>query len=304
MWRIWVAALLWGLNWPIIKVLLTGASPWTLRAAGLTCGATLLAFATVAAGQSLKVPRKHWGNLIIAALLNVAAFNVLSVFAQMTMTASRAAIITYTMPLWSVLFAWIVLAEPIDKLRSVALVLGAAGITLLAVPFWDVIRAGGVPFGLIYVMTSAIAWAAGTVFIKATKPEGSLMGLTAWQFIIGAVAVTIGMVIFERPHLELNRPEILAAFLYSNVLAQAVAYTLWFGLMARVPASTAALGTLLVPIFAVISSSVWLGERLSPLDLSGFALILLGVLLDQGLRAWLARPTQSGAPQSQPETTS
>jgi drug/metabolite transporter (DMT)-like permease len=172
----------------------------------------------------------------------------------------------------------------------VALVLGAVGIALLALPFWEVVQAGGVPFGLIYVMASAIAWAAGTVFIKAVKPEGSPMAITAWQFVIGAVAVTTGMAIFERPHLELDRPIILAAFVYSNVFAQAIAYALWFGLMARVPASTAALGTLLVPIFAVVSSSLWLGERLSALDLAGFALILLGVLLDQGLRRWLGRP--------------
>jgi len=290
MWRIWAAALFWGLNWPVIKVLLTGAGPWTLRAAGLTCGATLLLIATAVSGQSLRIPARHWGNLVIAAILNVAAFNVLSVFAQMSMTASRAAILAYTMPLWSVLFARIVLSEPIDTLRSVALVLGAVGIALLALPFWEVVQAGGVPFGLIYVMASAIAWAAGTVFIKAVKPEGSPMAITAWQFVIGAVAVTTGMAIFERPHLELDRPIILAAFVYSNVFAQAIAYALWFGLMARVPASTAALGTLLVPIFAVVSSSLWLGERLSALDLTGFALILLGVLLDQGLRRWLGRP--------------
>jgi drug/metabolite transporter (DMT)-like permease len=289
MWRIWVAALFWGLNWPVIKVLLTGAGPWTLRAAGLTCGATLLVIATVASGQSLRIPKRHWGSLVVAAILNVAAFNVLSVFAQMSMTASRAAILAYTMPLWSVLFARIFLAEPIDALRSVALVLGAAGIALLAIPFWSVVQAGGVPFGLIYVMASAIAWAAGTVFIKAAKPEGAPMALTAWQFVIGAVVVTIGMAIFERPHLELDRPLILAAFVYSNVFAQAVAYSLWFGLMARVPASTAALGTLLVPIFAVVSSSIWLGERLGALDLAGFALILLGVILDQGVRVWLGR---------------
>jgi len=290
MWRIWAAALFWGLNWPVIKILLTGAGPWTLRAAGLTCGAVLLLMATFVSGQSLRIPSRHWGNLVIAAFFNVAAFNVLSVFAQMSMTASRAAILAYTMPLWSVLFARIVLAEPIDALRSVALVLGAVGIALLALPFWDVVQAGGVPFGLIYVMASAIAWAAGTVFIKAVKPEGSPMAITAWQFVIGAAAVTAGMAIFERPHLELDRPVILAAFVYTNVFAQAIAYTLWFGLMARVPASTAALGTLLVPIFAVVSSSLWLGERLSALDLTGFALILLGVLLDQGLRRWLGRP--------------
>ena len=178
MWRIWAAALFWGLNWPVIKVLLTGASPWTLRAATLTSGAVLLALATRVTGRSLHIPRRDWGTLVVAALLNVSAFNLFSFFAQMSMSASRAAILTYTMPLWSVLFAWIVLHEPIDRLRGIALALGAAGIALLAVPFWDVVRQGGVPVGLVYVMASAISWAAGTVVIKAAKPEGAAMAVT------------------------------------------------------------------------------------------------------------------------------
>lgn len=290
MWRIWVAALFWGLNWPVIKVLLTGASPWTLRAAGLSGGAVLLAGATIAAGQSLRIARAHWKALVIAALLNVVAFNLLAVFAQLTMSASRAAILNYTMPLWSVLFARIVLHEPIDALRAAALALGAGGIALLALPFWDIVAAGGLPSGLIFIIAAAIAWAAGTVYLKAAEPEGDPLALTTWQFAIGAAVVIAGMALFESPRLELNRPLILAALVYNIVFPQAVAYALWFALMTRVSASTAALGTLLVPVFAVVSSSAWLGERLGLVDLAGFALILAGVVLDQGLRPWLAPP--------------
>lgn len=292
MWRIWAAALFWGLNWPVIKVLLGGANPWTLRAAGLSAGAALLAGATLATRQSLRIERRYWGSLAIAGLLNVAAFNVLAVFAQMTMTASRAAILTYTMPLWSVLFASLVLGERIDRLRGLALSLGAGGIALLAVPFWPAIAAGRVPVGLAFVLTSAIVWAAGTVFLKWAAPQGDPLALTTWQFAIGAVAATLGMALFETPRLDLGQPEILAAFAYHVVFPQAAAYALWFGLMARVQASTAALGTLLVPVVAVAASSVWLGERLSVLDFMGFAIILSAILLDQGLRAWIspARP--------------
>jgi drug/metabolite transporter (DMT)-like permease len=288
MWRIWAAALFWGLNWPAIKFLLTGASPWTLRAAGLAGGAALLAAATIALGQSLSVKREDWGKILIAGLLNCAAFNILSAFAQMSLTASRAAILTYTMPLWSVLFAWIVLSEPIDRLRAFALVLGAGGIVLLAHPFWDVITSGQLPLGLVYVLGGAVAWAAGTVYMKWSRPIGDPLGLTTWQFAVGAIAATLGMLAFETPRLELWRPEIAATFAFNVVFPQAAAYALWFTLMARVSASTAALGTLLVPVCAVTASSLLLGERLGMLDLAGFALILGGVLLDQGVRSWIA----------------
>jgi drug/metabolite transporter (DMT)-like permease len=298
MWRIWAAALFWGLNWPAIKILLTGASPWALRAAGLAGGAALLAAVTVAFRQSLAVRREDWGKILVAGVLNCAAFNVLSAFAQMSLTASRAAILTYTMPLWSVLFAWIVLSEPIDRLRALALVLGAGGIALLAHPFWDVVAAGRLPLGLVYVLGGAIAWAAGTVYLKWTRPAGDPLGLTTWQFAVGAVAAALGMLAFETPRLEIWRPEIAATFAFNVVFPQAAAYALWFTLMARVTASTAALGTLLVPVCAVTASSLWLGERLDKLDLAGFALIVGGVLLDQGVRSWIAAASPRPAPRT------
>jgi drug/metabolite transporter (DMT)-like permease len=289
MWRIWAAALFWGLNFPTVKTLLSVASPWTLRAAGLAAGTLVLAATTLAMRKSLVVPRRHWLAVAVGGLLSVAAFNVLAAFAQMTLTASRSAILTYTMPLWSVLFAWIALAEPIDRLRAAALSLGAGGIVLLAAPFWPSLSAGVVPPGLAFVLGSAIVWAAGTVFLRWARPEADPMALTTWQLAVGATAAGLGMLAFETPRLDLSNASMQAVFAYHAVFPQGIAYALWFALIARVGASTAALGTLLVPVFAVAASALLLGERLGLLDWAGFALILSGVVLDQGMRGWLSR---------------
>ena len=159
MWRMWLAALFWGLNWPAVKIILTAASPWTLRTAGLICGAAVLAAFTVASRQSFAIPRAAWRHIIIAGLLNVAGFNIFAVFAQLSMPTSRAAILTFTMPLWTTLFAWWFLGEAIDRRRVAALGVGALGLAVLAAPFWPVIEAGGVPFGLVYVLGAAVSWA-------------------------------------------------------------------------------------------------------------------------------------------------
>ena len=290
MWRIWAAALFWGLNWPIVKVLLTGVGPWTLRALGLNLGFVVLAATTLASGQSMAVPRAFWGRLFVAGMLNVACFSVFAVFAQMSMPASRAVILTYTMPLWSVVFARIMLGEKIDGLRAFALVLGAAGVTVLSRPFWPELLAGRIPLALFYVMAAAITWAAGTVYMKRAQIPGAPMALTAWQILIGSAVSYIGLVLFETPRLELHRPEIALTFAYHVFLPQAAAYALWFGLVARVPASTAALGTLLVPVFGVLGAIVLLGERPPLLDLIGFGIIFTAVVADQGVRTWRARP--------------
>lgn len=291
MWRIWLAALFWGLNFPAVKTLLDGMAPWTLRAAGLTAGGLLLMATTLAVGKSLAVPRAYWAPLVLAALLNVVGFNVFAVFAQLTMPASRAAMLIYTMPLWSVVFARLILGEAIDGLRWSALGLGAAGIVLLAQPFWLQAMAGDLPIGFVFVMGAAISWAAGTVYTKRARIPGDPLAITAWQIGLGAVGTTFGMVMFETPRLELWRPEIAATFAYHVIFPQAAAYVLWFGLMSRVPASTLALGTLLVPVFAVVGAVILLGERPTVTDIAGFALIFSAVVVDQGVRSWRERGT-------------
>lgn len=284
MWRIWLAALFWGLNWPIVKLLLAGISPWTLRSVGLTLGGLLLALVTVVNGQSLGIPRQYWRQLVIAGLFAIAGFNMFAVFAQLTMPASRAAILTYTMPLWSVLFARIFLAEPIDRLRAASLAIGAAGLAILSLPFWSELAGGRPPLGLVYVMAAAISWSLGTVYLKRCRIPGSPLAITTWQLFVGAIVAGIGMILLETPRLDLS-PLIAGALIYHVVFPQAVSYALWFSLISRVSASTAAVGTLLVPIFGVLGSVILLAEQPTPVDLVGFGLILLAVLLDQGYRA-------------------
>ena len=273
--------LFWGFNWPVVKILLATNSPWSLRAAGLTGGALFLVLATRLCGESLSVPRAHWRDVVVAGILNVAIFNICTVFAQLTMPTSRAAILTFTMPLWTTIFAWKLLGEPIDRRRIAALTVGVIGLSLLAVPFWPVIVAGGVPFGLLYVLGAAISWALGTVYLKGHPIAAAPLAVTAWQVIISAVICIVCLLLFETPHLDLSGTPQLLAFIYHVTLPQGMAYILWFGLVRRIPASTAALGTLLVPVFGVVGSVLLLGDWPTQLDLIGLGLIIAAVMLDQ-----------------------
>ncbi len=285
MWRMWLAALFWGLNWPAVKIILTAASPWTLRAAGLACGAAILAALTLASRQSFMIPRGAWRHVIVAGLLNVAGFNIFAVFAQLSMPTSRAAILTFTMPFWATLFGWIVLRDPIDRLRALSLAIGACGLAILSQSFWPQIGAGQLPLGLVYVLGAAISWAAGTVYLKTYPIRADPMAITTWQVIVATVVCTVGMLLFEVPRLDLSQPTIATAFAYHVVFPQAVAYILWFGLIRHVSSSTASLGTLLVPVFGVAGAMVILGDRPSATDFAGFALLFVAVLTDQYFRA-------------------
>ena len=274
-------ALFWGFNWPIVRIMLETNSPWSLRAVGLTGGALFLYATTRLRGVSLSVPRVHWRDLFLVSMLNVAFFSIFTIFAQLSMPTSRAAILTFTMPLWATVFAWLLLGDTIDRRRMAALGLGVVGLAVLASPFWPVIQQGGVPFGLVYVLGAAMSWALGTVWMKGHPIVAAPLAVTAWQVIIAAAVCSLAMLAFEHPHVDFSTTPQLLAILYHVTFPQGVAYILWFGIVRRVSAVTASLGTLLVPVFGVLGSVLFLGDWPTRLDLVGLALIVSAVVLDQ-----------------------
>src|SRR5690606_34240650 len=96
------------------------------------------------------------------------------------------------------------------------------------------------------------------------------LGLAAWQLGIGASFAGLGALAFEVPRVDLGDSLVAGAFIYHVVLALALAYVLWFQLLDRVPSATAALGTLLIPVFAVAGSTVILSEQPTLTDFAGF----------------------------------
>ncbi len=264
-------AVLWGLNWPAVRTVLGEVAPWTLRTMGMGLGASLLIAIAIARGQTLAVRRDHWPRLIVAGLLSVAGFNLLVAFAQLAGSTSRAAIVTYTMPVWAVLLARMVLGERLDGRRVAALLLGVIGLGVLA---WPILHAGGVTSGVLLSLAAGFTWAAGTVFTKRFPIDAPPMPSTAWQLLAGAVAAGIGMLVFEG--VPVPKPLGAAATLalvFHVVLATALAYFLWFEVVARLPAGVAAMGTLMVPVVGVTGAMLLLGERPGAADLGGFALI-------------------------------
>lgn len=265
--------LLWGLNWPAVRLCLVEIPPWTLRTTGMAAAGLCLMAAAVATGRRLFVPRAHWPRLVASGLLALAAFNVLLAFAQLQAATSRAAIVAFTMPVWTALLAWPVLGERPDRRRLLGLGLGLAGLAALGLPL---LRAEALTIGLLWALLGGMSWAAGTVLAKRWPVAAPPLPVASWQLLIGAVGAGVGMLAFEglpRPGPLL--PVTVAALLYHVILAQAVAYLLWFAILPRLPAGVATLGTLLVPAVGVAGAALLLGEQPTAGDLLGLVLVIM-----------------------------
>ena len=264
--------LLWGFNWPAVRISLTEIAPWTLRAGGMTFAGLALVAVTLVRGIRLRVPKEHWPRLVVAGILSIAAFNILLAFAQLMAPTSRAAILTFTMPVWATLMAWPVLGERFDRPRLIGLGLGIAGLLCLCLPL---IKAGQVSPGLALALLASVSWALGTIVTKRWPVGAPTLTIAAWQLLIGGAAAGIGMLVFEGlPVPKALSPPVAVALTFHILGAQALAYFLWFTVIARLPAGIASLGTLMVPAVGALGSVLLLGERPAASDWLGLVLVV------------------------------
>lgn len=269
-------ALFWGLNWPAVRTVLDQLGPWTLRSLGMGAGAVvLLVLAAVRQGR-IWPDRGDWGPILIAGLFSITLFNLLLAFAQLMAPTSRAVIVTFTQPIWVVIFARLLLGERLDARRSAGLAFGSAGLLCLG---WPLLRAGHFGLGLVLALLAGMGWAFGTVLTKRFPVSTPPIVMTAWQLVGGATVAIAGMLIFEPQTLTHGidwaglRMATWIALAHHILLSQALAYVMWYALLARLPAGTISLSMLMVPAIGVTSSVLVLGERPTAADLAGLVLM-------------------------------
>jgi drug/metabolite transporter (DMT)-like permease len=268
----------WGLNWPVMKHILTQWPP--LSARGLTgiVGCLALALYALSRRQSLRVPSHVWPRLLMSSFLNVTIWMAVMGLALVWLPASECAVIAYTMPVWTALLAWPVLGERPNVMRVVALAMAFAGIVTLL---------GGNSFsssmeklpGIALALLGAFGFALGTVLAK--KYPIALPGVTsaAWQIGIGCLPVAIIGLLIEHPDINALTASGWWSLAYMTFVQFCIAYVAWFAALERLPASVAAIGTMLVPVIGVVVSAVALNEPLGVPQIAALTFTLAGVVL-------------------------
>ena len=276
----WVLAglsLAWGFNWTALKVALSEVPPWTFRSLCLGLGSAVLFAALRAGGQRLAVPRGQWGRLALLAFLNITCWNMLVAFGVALIPSGRAAILAYTMPVWSVPLSIWLLGERVTPRKLAGLALGMAGLALLLGE--SLVNLGGAPLGSLLVLGAALTWAFGTVLQKR-YPVGMAAGpYTAWIMLLGGVPIFAGALLLEDPR-ALQSVTLWPALgvAYNVFIAFAFAHWAWIKIATSVPVSIFSISMLIIPVVGVLSGMLFLGERPTWAEYAALALVL-GALL-------------------------
>jgi drug/metabolite transporter (DMT)-like permease len=263
--------LIWGLTWPMMKIALNEIPPLSMRTSTAFVGSLTLLGICLIGGRSLRVPLgKAWLHVIAASILNVVGFSLFSAFAQMAAETSRVAILTYAMPIWALVLGWPILKERPSQVQAVSIALCAVGLLVLITP----VAIAGLPLGLLFAVGSGFSWAAGTVYLKWAQIDCDPVGLASWQITIAFFIIAACMLVVDRGlQLGAAHADGLFGVVFSGVLGNAVAYAMWFAIVRRVPALTATLGVVGIPVVGVVSTMLIIGERLTVADCIGFAFI-------------------------------
>jgi drug/metabolite transporter (DMT)-like permease len=273
-----ITSLGWGFNWPIIKHLVSVLPPLTLRGTTGVVGAGLLALLAISRGQNLRIARKLWPRLVLAAILNVGCWMVLMGFALLWLPASEAALIAYTMPVWASILAWPILGERPNLLRVISLLMAFLGLSAILGGNGVAASLAKLP-GILMALGGSVGFAVGTVLAKKLPLGLPPVSAAAWQIGIGCLPVAIVGLLIENAHVANLSDVDWILLTYSTVIQFCVAYVSWFAALERLPASVAAIGTMAVPVIGVVASAVALHEPLGIGQIAALVFTLAGVAL-------------------------
>ena len=282
-----VCALGWGSNWPVVKLLLAEMPPMATRGyAGVLAAAAFMLGARLF-GVPLAVPPPLRGRLVLYGLLNVGAWMSFVTLALLWLKSSEGVILGSMAPIIAMGLSWVMLGEKPTAPKLAGMLLAVGSITVLFAGRGVEVGLGKLPgFAFMLLATSLFAYA--TVRAKRKPLPLHPVAAAAWQLGIGMAPLLLYSLLFEQVDWPALPARDWALLGWMAAVPLGLAYMGWFGALQRLPATTASMGTLLVPVVGVLGGAVMLDEALGWRE----AVALLGTVAGVALAL---RPGQTAA---------
>jgi drug/metabolite transporter (DMT)-like permease len=284
-WSLLIAlSVLWGGSFFFVAVAVAEIPPLTLVVLRVGIAAGLLWAALPLLGVAPPRGARAWGAIAVMAVLNNIIPFTLIVWAQQTLPSGLAAILNATTPLWTVLVAHALTAEERATPGRVAgVALGFGGVAAMMGPdVWGGAAAAGL--ATLAMLAATLSYAFAGIWGRRFRAAGvAPMQAAVGQVSIAALALAPVALAIDAPwRLAAPSAGAIGAVLGLAALSTALAYVLYFRILALAGAVNLALVTFLIPVSAVLLGTLFLGESLAPRHLAGMALIGLGLAAIDG----------------------
>ena len=272
---------LWGASFIYIRVAVPALGPFVLVELRVGLAAVVLALCAALVGRLPKL-RRRWRQFVLLGAVNVAIpFSLIST-AEINLTASLAAILNSTTVMFTAVLAAVWMGDALTARKLVGVALGIVGVTVLV--GWDPITMNWtVALSVGAMLAASLAYALGSVYAKRTFADAPPLAIASGQLTAAAMLML--------PLAAVSAPEqspstiVVLSVLGLALPSTAVAYMLYFRLIANVGPTSTSTVTLLVPLFGLLFGVVLLDEPVGVGTLAGLVLILSSVTLITGLGA-------------------
>lgn len=267
--------LCWGINWPIVKIGMHDFPPLSFRTLGMIGGLPAIWLTARMQGANLAIPRGQFMHVVKLAIPNMLMCHVFMILGIKMLSAGRAAILGYTMPVWAVLCGLVFFGERPTRAAWFGIACALAGALLLLSS--EFLTLAGNPAGSIVVLIAAASWGYGTVVMKRSTIDMPTISLTFWMLFLTTLTMAVASVLFESAHWHLPDAITWGAIAYNAAIIFGFTNVVWFDLARTLPPVASSLSVMMIPVLGVFSGAWLLGETPHWQEYAAMVLILVAM---------------------------
>ncbi len=273
--------LIWGSNFAVVKYALNEMRPLAFNGLRFIFASALMAALVLLTQRSLRVERRDWGRLVLAGFMGNTIHQVSWIVGLAGTKAGNSSLLLATGPIFIALLSAFAGLEAITRRMWTGILLSFAGIFL-------VIANSGKALGLdtstllgdILTLLAAICWAIYTVLSKPLLQRYPPLKLTALTMAMGTPFILLAAI----PDLAAQDWRAITwrgwlGLAYSFILAISVCYIIYYQAIRVVGNARTGIYGNLVPVIALVVAALTLNEKITPLQLMGAVVILVGIYL-------------------------
>jgi drug/metabolite transporter (DMT)-like permease len=274
-------AVIWGLNFSVLKVVLRELDPLALNALRFPVAAATLWLLARGAGPVPPLARADLPRIVLLGILGHVVYQLCFIIGIDWTLAGNASLLLATTPVWTMMLSASAGHERPAPLAVLGVAVTVAGMSLVVMGRGEVVDLGSRTVrGDLLMILAAMLWSFYTVGGRGPVARYGALRLTAWTLWVGTpLVVVLGIPSLRATDLRSVTPGAWLGVVYAGVLSISVAYVLWYRGVRRLGNNRTAVYSNLVPVAALLTAWLWLGEVPTPLQGVGAAVVLSGLTL-------------------------
>ena len=267
--------LMWGLNWPMMKLSVRELPALYFRSITMFLGAAWLCAHYLRQGVRMWPQGREWRDIAVLGVPNMLLWHTFAILGVQALPSGRASTLGFTMPVWTVVLGAVFMGLALSWRSAAAVVAAVAGIGLLISDELNALQ--GQPMGVLWMELGAISWGLGTLLMRRLHSTLPVQALTVWMMLLSSPFILMAAL-----GTETWRPWDLSTWgwisvVYAVLINYGFAQIIWFGMARDLPASTSAMSIMAVPVVGTLCATVVVGEIPRWQDYAAMACVLLAI---------------------------